>query len=436
MTSRVWVHIFLLLGAVADVARALPDLVPEVDDVRVATGQSVSSGDVAEGCAGGTRNRTLVRFGVRFWNYGTDPLVIGTPGCPDCEENPGAVCEDPRFICSPADGHNHPHFDDFASYELLDPAGAVVARGFKASFCVRENGCANGEPSGDYSCEDRQGIGVECYDYYRSSLGCQYIDATDVPGATRRAFRIRVTLDPNAQLPDADRGNNAIEFAIAGCGDGHVDAGEDCDAGTATDQPCCDGECRFAAAGTTCRASRDACDPVEACSGRASTCPTDRVADDGASCGPGVPPCITDRCERGVCTQERTANSCFIDGTCLTDGASDDSGCRTCSPSVRRDDWTEVSTPDVLGLHCQLGRIAAAADGCTAKTVRQMRRRLARLDVLLRRVSVGAHTADRARFARRTRKLARFATQRGCASPEVSALALQTAAFVAAADMP
>ena len=391
----------LLLAGIAGRAWALPDLVPEVDDVSVESGQTVSSGDVAEGCAGATRDRTLVRFGVRFWNRGTDTLVVGTPDCPDCEENPGAVCGDPRFICSPADGHGHPHYDDFAKYELLDPAGTVVATGFKASFCIRESGCAVGEPSGDFSCEGLQGIGVECFDYYRSSLGCQYIDVTDVPNAARRAFRIRVTLDPNGQLPDADRSNNPTEFEIDGCGDGQVDAGEDCDQGTAAEEPCCGADCRF--------------------------------LDDGASCGAGVPPCFAERCETGVCTPELATDFCLIDAACVSDGTADDSGCRACTPAERTDDWTDISTADAPGLRCQLRRIAdVLVGGCTPKTTRQMERRVVRLELLLQRVALNGRPADLARFARRARKLQRFATLRGCATEEASALLTQTNAFVAA----
>jgi hypothetical protein len=343
------------------------------------------------------------------------------------------VCGDPRFICSPADGHGHPHYDDFATYELLDPAGTVVATGFKASFCIRESGCAVGEPSGDFSCEALQGIGVECFDYYRSSLGCQYIDVTDVPNATRRAFRIRVTLDPNAQLPDADRSNNTTEFEIAGCGDGDVDRGEDCDPGTAADEPCCNANCRFVSAGTPCRPESSVCDRAEACNGMASSCPADRFVDDGVSCGPGAPPCVVERCETGVCTPELATDFCLIDAACVSSGTADDSGCRACTPAERTDGWTDITTADAPGLRCQLRRIAdVLVDGCTPKTTRQMERRVVRLEVLLQRVALNARPADLARFARRARKLQRFATLRGCASAEATSLLTVTNAFIAA----
>jgi hypothetical protein len=222
-------------------AFALPDLVPGIDAISIASNQTVSSGDVAEGCAATQTGRTLVRFGVRFYNIGADPLVIGDPMCPDCSQNPGVVCGDPRFICSPADGHDHPHYIDFARYELVDADGRLLALGAKRSFCIRESWCPPGTPV-TFTCDD-MGVQSGCYDYYAPSLGCQYIDATDVPDVQRRALRIRVTLDPDRTLPDANRSNNHTVAAIPGCGDGLLQPGEACDPGPAATQPCCDPGC-------------------------------------------------------------------------------------------------------------------------------------------------------------------------------------------------
>ena len=112
--------------------------------------------------------RPCFRFGVRFHNLGPDALVIGDPGCPVCVTNPGAVCQDPRFICSPADGHNHPHLIGFADYELLDFKGNMLRQGGKKSFCVRDNRCDSGTPF--FTCNN-QGISPMCVDDYDPSLG-------------------------------------------------------------------------------------------------------------------------------------------------------------------------------------------------------------------------------------------------------------------------
>jgi hypothetical protein len=217
-------------------ARAAPDLTPSIDDVSIVTNEQVSSADAAEGCAGGTTARTLVRFGVHFLNVGTDALELGDPGCPDCETNPGAICTNTQYECSPSDGHNHPHYIDFAEYELLDVQGNVLGLGGKRTFCALDYTCPDDfEPV--YDCEF-QGISAGCDDYYHSELGCQYVDATGVPDVLRRALRLRVTFDPGRSLPDANRANDVIEYAIAGCGDGVVQEGESCDPGSSAAAPC------------------------------------------------------------------------------------------------------------------------------------------------------------------------------------------------------
>lgn len=89
------------------------------------------------------------------------------------------------------------------------------------------------------------------------------------------------------------------------CGNGIVEAGEDCDCGGTSgcannpccnpttckftsqsvcdpsNEDCCTSTCKFASNGTVCRASTGVCDPQEVCSGKAATCPVDTTAPDG-----------------------------------------------------------------------------------------------------------------------------------------------------------
>jgi cysteine-rich repeat protein len=196
----------LLIPAGARDACALPDLVPEVFDVAVATGD-VLAGDVAEGCAGGRFGRRLVQFSLRTHNVGPDHLVMGKPGCPNCTLNPGAPCTNPLFVCGTA--HSHAHFTSFARTEILDSQDQVVAVGRKYGFCLLDHNC----PTPQYSCSF-QGITSGCNDLYAKGLPCQYVDITDVPLADG-VYRLRVTLDPDDALAEADETNNVSEVPFS-----------------------------------------------------------------------------------------------------------------------------------------------------------------------------------------------------------------------------
>ncbi|KAL2057011.1 hypothetical protein ABVK25_002750 [Lepraria finkii] len=118
--------------------------------------------------------------------------------------------------------------------------------------------------------------------------------------------------------------NNQGVTTITGqqCGNGIVEAGEDCDCGGTANcgnNTCCDPttckfkgsavcddsnedcchDCQFASGGTVCRASTGACDPQEPCSGTNSTCPPDVSAPDGQSCGNSSQSL---QCASGQCT--------------------------------------------------------------------------------------------------------------------------------------
>lgn len=301
-------------------------------------------------------------------NVGAEDLVLGDPGCPDCATHPDEVCANPQFFCSPAGGHVHPHFQTFAHFELLDVAGNVVASSAKRGFCFRDNVCPEGVAK-KYDCDD-QGITAGCYDDCTPDLGCQYLDVTDVPAVTRRAFALRVTIDAANLLLDASRANDVTVVAIPGCGDGIVQPGEDCDPSPGAAAPCCDDGCRFRAAGTACRAAADACDAVESCDGASADCPADAVLPDGTRCGGGLPGCGDATCTGGACVAAPTSGACVVGGACVAAGTPNPAdACAVCDPTRDAGDWSPSVAADANGIRCQLARVADAvtAAACTRR---------------------------------------------------------------------
>ncbi|KAL2866594.1 ADAM family of metalloprotease ADM-B [Aspergillus lucknowensis] len=115
----------------------------------------------------------------------------------------------------------------------------------------------------------------------------------------------------------ANRG--IVTFTRAQCGNGIVEAGEDCDCGgeeACGDNQCCDARtckftegstcddsndnccnsCKLAAAGTVCRPSTGICDLEETCTGNSSSCPSDSFKKDGDSCGDDGLACASGQC--------------------------------------------------------------------------------------------------------------------------------------------
>ncbi len=91
--------------------------------------------------------------------------------------------------------------------------------------------------------------------------------------------------------------------AYAACGDGVLDADEQCDAGDAngTVGACCTSLCELAPAGTPCRPAANVCDVAELCTGDNDACPDDVVAPDGLACDDGNPCTTGDSCVAGAC---------------------------------------------------------------------------------------------------------------------------------------
>lgn len=205
---------------VALAGASLPDLTASVDDVFVERDTSVVPGDVAEGCASTATGVDLLRFSTLTHNEGAADFEIGDPMCPDCDLNPGAVCGNTSFHCSPADGHGHGHYTNYAVYDLLDASEQVVATGGKLGFCLIDSFCDNGTPT--FGSCGFQGLSAGCTDVYDVSLGCQYIEVTGLPDG---AYTLRITVDPLGEIPESNEANNAAFLDVV-LGDGSTEPDE------------------------------------------------------------------------------------------------------------------------------------------------------------------------------------------------------------------
>jgi len=118
-------------------------------------------------------------------------------------------------------------------------------------------------------------------------------------------------------LLDPDPTRTAIPLQM--CGNGIVEASEDCDPGEGVtssccdsqtckftsgalcdpkSSPCCNDSCSFAPSTQVCRPSKDPqCDIAEMCTGNSSACPADKFAPNGQSCGSN-----NLKCASGTCT--------------------------------------------------------------------------------------------------------------------------------------
>ena len=154
-----------------------------------------------ETCVGGPGRRRLLRFSMETPNIGTVDLHLGSPnGNPDFEYS---------------ECHNHYHYDGYANYELVDPAGNVTMVGHKQAFClVDTRPYVEGDPEvpeqGVYNCQN-QGIQRGWSDIYHSDLPCQYIDITGVPDGS---YTLRVSVNQAMGIEESNYDNNTVEVPV------------------------------------------------------------------------------------------------------------------------------------------------------------------------------------------------------------------------------
>jgi hypothetical protein len=157
-----------------------------------------------EKCVMGPGSRRLLRFDGAIENLGDQDFILGAP-----EQQPDL------FAYSAC--HGHYHLNETMKYELLYPqtlqpveiSGQRIV-GHKQGFCMIDMRQVAGSQAAKYTCE-YQGLTSGWNDIYPSSLECQWLDVTDVPPGS---YVIRISVNPEGTLLEADRTNNSADIPV------------------------------------------------------------------------------------------------------------------------------------------------------------------------------------------------------------------------------
>ena len=207
---------------IADNDNTIGDYLPDLTPIASTLGErlSIDRNEIP--------GRTLMRFSTEVANAGTGPLEIwgGSTSGNSQQVFQRIYQEDGgsrdtlagEFVYHP--GHGHIHFEGFATYDLVDSNGNVVASGGKTSFClinIRQpfpGVSANADVvhgRGGNSCGSIQGISAGYSDVYSASLDDQWIDVTNVADGD---YTLQIVTDPDNNIQEADESNNQTSITV------------------------------------------------------------------------------------------------------------------------------------------------------------------------------------------------------------------------------
>ena len=165
--------------------------------------------------------------------------------------------------------------------------------GFNPTSTAVITGVSNGVPKAhtlrftwSASCASNNGFvtgGDECAVRLGIPIGYVAQTAGDYPGA-----------GPRVQAKD---GHFVSVTLVSLCGNGTLDAGEQCDDGNLVGGDCCSGTCQFESSSTVCRPSAGPCDVAENCTGSSGSCPANGFVSSSTVCRPSAGPCdVAENC--------------------------------------------------------------------------------------------------------------------------------------------
>lgn len=171
-----------------------------------------------------TDGTTDLRFATTSWNKGTGRLQLEAGSV---DTGSGKQRVDQRIFNNDGTsslffagwfqwhvGHNHFHFDDYATYELqpVDAPGGSLRTGQKTTFCVMDTTAIDtslpGAPASAFysTCGNQtQGMSVGWGDTYGASLAGQEIDFTDNADGI---YQLKIIVDPNKHIVESDDNDN------------------------------------------------------------------------------------------------------------------------------------------------------------------------------------------------------------------------------------
>ncbi len=113
----------------------------------------------------------------------------------------------------------------------------------------------------------------------------------------------------------ANDGHFVTVTLVSLCGNGTLDAGEQCDDGNLVGGDCCSGTCQFESSSTVCRPSAGPCDLAENCTGSSGSCPANGFVSSSTVCRPSAGPCdVAENCtgSSAACPADGFASSSTV----------------------------------------------------------------------------------------------------------------------------
>ncbi|TMA55097.1 MAG: hypothetical protein E6J75_12780, partial [Deltaproteobacteria bacterium] len=234
-------------------------LCPFTEDINVFKNGTAQCAYVKAGTCGGSSERGFSSAAIAI-----DDLLTGN----GCQAVPSTQCV--MRPDAPASTPPPGQPDDsvaswvryFGDFDLLSPG--VQRAQVHGILCPLRPTPSNPAPCGDKLADP--------------ALFDRYSEVITQLGGTEGSIANQATL--------ADSITNIVDAVMAGacCGDGIVEAGEQCDDGNTVDGDCCSSTCQFESSATLCRPAAGSCDVAEFCTGTSATCPADAVKPATSEC--------------------------------------------------------------------------------------------------------------------------------------------------------